>query len=771
MENLFANHNDTYRMVSGAYKKLKSHVFYDKSAYALKEKIANFEFSRGDFQKKLVEITNALVNEDSDYFQGLIKNIYFSILPKKFESDSISEDTILGYSNHSLNLTSVNFFIDMPIELHIIDFLWTLLLGKLTTKTRNFFKYAAATRFKPSVFHEDQDDLYRGIEFESNRSFVPYFELYRRWRNGAFKKIKRVHKHTSTVLLCLDIKSFYYSVEFDFSRIDSYFNFDSRLESFSFLTNIMESIYNSYTNIISSYKKGILNKKATSVFPIGMVSSFVLREIYLLALDSKIAMLLKPLYYQRYVDDILLVINANGKEELKKAEAIRTYLIDTGIVAQRTEQTAGRKDSLKILGYRNLLIQQNKVNYFVFPRNEQALLLDVYEEIIEQNTSMADMLPDFAILKTSFRRNAYTVKNLEMSNKLRDVGFLQSNNYNATRYIISLLRLLKDTKDYPSEIGDLVEQIIEFYKGSQGLEYSNNWSTLFELFIICHAENRVSGFYNAVEESINNLTLVHIPNEELNERRKDTVLCTLKVSLKKKLDLALSMAAVHNPQIAYTRAICDTAIKLREANLYNHNILSDSLANYVRVPRDVNDSICKQKGAAQLQDIFDEFRILWSPRFIHLNEIFIAFFRVCNELNIDIDINPDSVFDFYIRCNQLNKDIERPRFEQEQSSSKAIRINTYSFNSDVTPEPKIALVNTRITEEDVEKSISDPDYLLTLVNKERLFKIINIAIEEKANTIVFPEYYFPLKWLNDIAKFVTKFNMTLISGDNVHIMV
>lgn len=46
----------------------------------------------------------------------------------------------------------------------------------------------------------------------------------------------------------------------------------------------------------------------------------------------------------------------------------------------------------------------------------------------------------------------------------------------------------------------------------------------------------------------------------------------------------------------------------------------------------------------------------------------------------------------------------------------------------------------------------------------RLFKILNIAKEEKVDILVFPEYYFPLPWLLDISMFALKNHITIITG-------
>lgn len=53
---------------------------------------------------------------------------------------------------------------------------------------------------------------------------------------------------------------------------------------------------------------------------------------------------------------------------------------------------------------------------------------------------------------------------------------------------------------------------------------------------------------------------------------------------------------------------------------------------------------------------------------------------------------------------------------------------------------------------------------MTIDFKIKIFKILNIAKEEKVDILVFPEFYFPLQWLLDIAIFALKNRITLITG-------
>ena len=53
-------------------------------------------------------------------------------MPKSLTSNSAKNELFISAeSNEEKEVNKVNFFIDMPIELHLLETLWTVLIGKL----------------------------------------------------------------------------------------------------------------------------------------------------------------------------------------------------------------------------------------------------------------------------------------------------------------------------------------------------------------------------------------------------------------------------------------------------------------------------------------------------------------------------------------------------------------------------------------------------------------------------------------------------------------
>lgn len=760
MPNVFENYEKTLYMVKGAYKKLKSHIFYDRTLLHVKKRIALFESNRVDFEKTLQQIAKALSEKDNSYFDAFIEKIDYKILPKKFISSQINEEVIFATADQNQHIHKVNFFIDMPIELYIVDFIWTLFVGKIMSSYKQQdYRFVAATVFKRGLYCKDPS-LTDGIEFSSNRTFVPYFHLYSSWRDKAFQTIEQKNKAEDLMLLCLDLKSFYYSVEFNFDYLKDYLHNDERLESFDFLTQIIRKIYFKYRDKISWVKRDLKQcKKGTCIFPIGVTSSFVLREIYMAGFDNNLYENLCPYYYKRYVDDMLIVMKAEENvfdSTIEKKHLIQKYLI----------QSKGKLDKdgdLVFEGYENIHIQQEKINCFCFPKNKKAIILDIYREIIGNNSSEANLLPNEDILKVSFTNSAYSIKNIDISSKLRDLGLLVNNNYQATHYLNSFSRLIKNTIPNHNEMENFFDQVEEFYSGSKSIEYSNSWSKLFELYLLCNEQDRGRRFYSSIKQQINKITLEYISDDE-HLQRPSQVLKRIKSSLMDKLDIAISLAGAADFHILKQKRHSELAIALRTSNMFNHNLVAYPLLNYSQNNTmsltEVNlQKIRKEEHALQ----YDFCKFEWSPRYIKSYEFYIANFLYDPTVK-KASVDPNVIFNRYIQYNSLSSTKRTNIPVQEKSVDEKITMFSASIDKLKYDKHKIAIVNTKIIEQQVLGYLENPQAALSLEAKLNLYKCMNSALEGGAEFLIFPEFYLPIAWLVDVASFALEHDLTVITG-------
>ena len=179
MNELFKDKEAVIKMLEGSYRKLKSYFYYNKNMIFMRKKLANFEIS--DMNREFDNIANYLLHPKkfSYLLNSWIEKIDFYVLPKKFsaEKDNAMCSNLIDKNK---KIHSVNFFIDAPIQIHILDTFWTVCLGKLVHDQKILSTNCYANKLK-NIYHNNYTDFY------SNRLFEPYFNNYAKWRNKAFE--------------------------------------------------------------------------------------------------------------------------------------------------------------------------------------------------------------------------------------------------------------------------------------------------------------------------------------------------------------------------------------------------------------------------------------------------------------------------------------------------------------------------------------------------------------------------------------------------------
>lgn len=133
---MFTDLDKNKEMLLGSYKKLKSYYHYNKNFVFMKKKIAELEADEKHMLKVLENLAQLLADPDAEVntqqIDDWLGKIDFYVMPKSFTSNSVKNELFISAeSNEEKEVNKVNFFIDMPIELHLLETLWTVLIGKL----------------------------------------------------------------------------------------------------------------------------------------------------------------------------------------------------------------------------------------------------------------------------------------------------------------------------------------------------------------------------------------------------------------------------------------------------------------------------------------------------------------------------------------------------------------------------------------------------------------------------------------------------------------
>lgn len=186
--------------LKSAYRKYKNHVYYDNYSAIQRFDLAKFEVE--NFKISFVDKAEYEHNKDfekafDDYFSKLaydltndwcnkIKNIIDNIdvisFPKNVESVNDKKNNIItNFKKSSSDVSKIHYFIDLPVEGHILGVLWILRLGYVLDD--KLYKHCYGNRLNEYLLENlKENDNSEEYDF-SPFLFQPYYKKYQSWRD------------------------------------------------------------------------------------------------------------------------------------------------------------------------------------------------------------------------------------------------------------------------------------------------------------------------------------------------------------------------------------------------------------------------------------------------------------------------------------------------------------------------------------------------------------------------------------------------------------
>jgi hypothetical protein len=625
-----------------------------------------------------------------------------------------------------------------------------------------------------TALYNDAEVFSESINFDNNRLFNIYFYKYTNWKNKAFEQLEKNYGKKHSLLISLDIKSYFYSVKFDFNKINVMLNQDENLESFKVLTKLFAKVYERYAEIIKPYNSAInsINEKELPL-PIGLFSSMLLGNIYLSDFDKKV---IATEYYGRYVDDILFVFDADKVDDTSIKSVINNTMIKSGLLNEMDN------NNYTLLDKSNLKVQNSKIKIIHIDPKESKTIIDVYNKNIKIIPSQMNVLPDFDLNITDFEESAYIVENLTQEKKLRDIGNMTIDAFRVSRYLSTLVQKQKSITykgegDYEQNknIKEQIEKINKFFIGNQSIEFYSNWLNILYFLMLKGDKNEFKSFCKKIKDNISNLKFISLDNE-INFKRR--IGRKTKDALIEHLDICISTALALRYNLLTNLKYQDLTNKLQKSNMFNHYLTSYPLINYIEngVKPICLATIALKDIAGFERNLQDNFKIKWSPRFIKLEELFLYWFIYKFDAggNNYVTTTPETnrvqeiIERFYQINNIKSKNIE-VNVNSKESYDKYILQNIKIVDKNKIPRDKlkIAVANIKISEKDCSDVLKNPWSTLTQENKKELFKILKQAYgngKDKVDFLILPEFYLPLKWLNEVIDFSRKSQIAIITG-------
>jgi len=299
--------NFTLQDLGLAYRKAKVDLYYSTNASLLS--IAEYESQLTDRLRSLLDRLNG---DDEQWvtnpeFLGdwtlVPKGIGLENLPKPgpgliFASPTEEWEHICERAAWEEKKPQAEFRLmaHCSLDFHVLSALWMLKVGHQYDKRLSDSAYGSRLR------RTEKGE----INPLSMGSFKPYLKPFRDWRDGGIKAIHdALDAKKKVVALTADVSSFYHELQPDF-MLDERFNRLVEVE----LYPEEQTLHRLFISALRAWAKRTPLKQG---LPVGLPASAVVANAALIELDRLIEQQVAPLYYGRYVDDIMLVMENGAK--------------------------------------------------------------------------------------------------------------------------------------------------------------------------------------------------------------------------------------------------------------------------------------------------------------------------------------------------------------------------------------------------------------------------------------------------------------------------
>lgn len=774
------------KIIKQAYLYLKNYIYYDNLNLFLKQKIAEFETDNQiknqiKLEKKFEEIVNYLTHNDTTQLNNWLEQIDFHILPKQVDfvdCDNKKTQEGLFISNvrekESYVVTKINYLIDAPIALHIIDTLWCLYVGPVLEAEISKDNYgnrmsASALRFAKNQGSHNEKVL-----------FKYFIKQYNRWRDQSIQIAKDLSENKDDVaLLSLDLTSYFYQINLNINdinnRIKKFYKKDKDNDLFILATklnNTIGQIYAAYREKISAYLQITHDDSSQKqLLPIGLASSAIIGNWYLSDFDRKISESVNPIYYGRYVDDILIVIknasthNDSTHNDSDPIDAFIQKYFGKILIHEEAKDNEQNRYSIKIKD-NYLPIQKDKLILQFYDKTHSRAALDIFKKELDERSSAFKFLPSEHIHK-ELEHFAYDVLYEGSANKLRSIVGIAENETELAKYLASHI-----TAHRLCKIDDklmVLKQIKLFFKGKNALQFFRLWEKIFQYAIILKCQSFINYFHLYINKEIEKIKYSKKDSNKIKTETETEIETKIHNDLESFSNIALAISLgltnLEDLEKKHCKEISNFAIQFRQANLIRHHLVAWPLINYT----DTNQDLTDENSYLDDADIeLNDDKVEYSPRFIHPDE------RQLFDLKKEISKN--TLYDW------IEKTIEgynENKNNNEQSTAIAFKkidekkesINKYSLiikdkyaqNKDNTL--ILVIANLKVNEADINSAIrKDQKNNITFQRQEELYFILNSALKEKADLLVLPEVAIPVSWLPFMVAFARRHQIGLIFG-------
>lgn len=684
------------------------------------------------------------------------------------------------------NVLGVNYFVDAPIEIHLLEMLWSLLVGYHLDERLE--PTCLGNRLSPQA-KKFREEFYNRSSVTRSTSglFKRYVEQYNDWRDKAIDTAKQcLAEKRNVAIFSMDLKSYFYWIEPDLEQIDELIrsaDADANSRDFELrLSQILERIH-------VAYRDGIRHSLRTSHadidgsncgIPIGFSSSSILANWHLHSFDKRLSSSVPRLrYYGRYVDDVLMVFDNPEVEEEKDPRQIVSEFVKRyfkGIIVRARGAEERRSGDYRLSQrYHGHFVQADKFLLHYFDKDYTSAGIDVFKRELDDLSSSFRFLSDDHFT-SDMDKFAYDILYDGSVHKLRSIVGLAENESGLSRYLSS--QIIAHRLCEIEAVDSIAGQLNQFFSGLNALKFSRLWEKVFSYAVIKGLPDLSEALFGTFSDLIGRMVFAGESSHDVSSRIRVDLREYLSISLSlplSLLDLAdqnvmerVSTSPVQR-EFMLSEGVLENAINLRSSNLLRHPYVTWPLLNYTDFLGDLTDPAFYNSDCSVS---LDRLSISLSPRFVHFDE-WQLLLVVQNSRSESLPSAPTCLLEDAIGpYRELYFDDEFPiateRFGNE-SSLKLSQIKIDGFTSrrpsEADSKLRVAVANTMVSERNIKDACrknGKPN--VTLKRQKALYSILDEAEKNRVDLLVMPEVSIPVSWLPFMVAYSRRHQIGLVFG-------
>lgn len=385
-----------------AYRHTKAELFLEKSTPSRldlleyeKDLIANLKMLQAKVNRRIGPGLKAWTDDDA--FLGHILQQPKAVEPDPETTDSSKSaephlyvtDAKARWTSFKKDKRPTASFRTMAvpsIDFQILSMLWIMKVGHLLDQ--RLLRTCRGNRLKRhSDFADDKQDEQAELNNDAPQIFRPYHFAYRNWRRDGLKAIERELENNNRVIaITMDLRRYFHQID------------PAALDDFKFWKHTFEiELTSEQKRLTAQLASALIAWAAKSPekmgIPVGLLASKIISNALLHEFDKAVEENLKPVFYARYVDDILMVIRPT--RTTRSATDIMNYIAsELGELAVLKSGETTLTLNLPNTGRSVLEFGASKQRIFDFQGSCGKDLLDTINLEIDELSSEFRLMPD-----------------------------------------------------------------------------------------------------------------------------------------------------------------------------------------------------------------------------------------------------------------------------------------------------------------------------------------------------------------------------------------